>query len=221
MAKVVEGKRLADPSIELDPIPKDITGKVNRKAVFEKNIRHPWEVTAQRFWKKSFAHLFMREDRPATPRSITEHIWHRHIQILHECGVLIDARERGATPNVTIFAVHKTALKARAIANCINANSWFHPTISPNLPSIPFLIRMAGNFNMPYYFSVDLRHWFYQIPMPDHLRPYFRVHSRRADNTIRESILACLPMGFSWSPFIAQCIVWRLILSAARKNLVI
>jgi hypothetical protein len=66
---------------------------------------------------------------------------------------------------------------------------------------------------MPWHLSVDLRHWFYQIAIPDWLTHHFCVSTDQGPGQPPLKAEArCLPMGFGWSPYLAQCIVWRLIL---------
>lgn len=107
----------------------------------------------------------------------------------------------------------------RAIFNCRPVNGRFAPPHSPILlPALPDRIRLAAASPPPCVFSTDLRHWFYQIPIPHHIRDMFTlgVASESGPCFCR---LRCLLMGFSWSPFIAQGIMWAAVLATASTQL--
>jgi hypothetical protein len=50
----------------------------------------------------------------------------------------------------------------------------------------------------------DLRHWFHQIPVGADLQDLFGLRT-----TV---IWRCLPMGWSWSPLVAQALCWSFLL---------
>jgi hypothetical protein len=135
------------------------------------------------------------------------------LRLLFIWGVREKAAPTGAT--VIYMEVDKMDGSARAIFNGREVNFGCFDAPTTGLLGIPFFVRMAANALAPWYFAVDLRYWFYPICLPRHLRDLFVVHVVDADGVTQKYRLRCLPMGFKWSPFIAQCIVWRLILSTA------
>lgn len=54
--------------------------------------------------------------------------------------------------------------------------------------------------------TADFRHWFYQIEIPEGVRGFFGLASRREGRLNDLYRLVVLAMGFSWSPIIAQSI---------------
>jgi len=59
--------------------------------------------------------------------------------------------------------------------------------------------------------SCDLRHWFHQIPLPDRLKPFFRINlfDRSGKNGLYPN---AYPMGFQDSPGIGQAFSWSIVL---------
>jgi len=82
-----------------------------------------------------------------------------------------------------------------------------------NLPLIRTLILEIAALGATYAVTGDWRFWFYQLAINSELQTYFVVSC--ADRYFR---MTCLPMGWSWSPRIAQCIGWGVILHRTRVN---
>ncbi len=57
---------------------------------------------------------------------------------------------------------------------------------------------------------IDLRHWFYQILISTTLQPLFAVRGPKP--TLPVLAFRVLPMGWTWSPYIAQALAWAIIL---------
>jgi hypothetical protein len=72
-----------------------------------------------------------------------------------------------------------------------------------------------GNTRDWYALNFDLRHWFHEIPLPDRYREIFAIPLTDQGLNRGDYYLfpRALPMGWSFSPFVAQCITWALVLS--------
>lgn len=71
------------------------------------------------------------------------------------------------------------------------------------------LIDLHQCFNMV---TCDLRHWFHQLPLGVELRRFFGLRIV-VDTVSRFFTWVTVPMGWSWSPYIAQSVAWTLMLS--------
>lgn len=79
-------------------------------------------------------------------------------------------------------------------ANLIGVNEFLHEC------------RSMGRCHM---LTADIRHWFHLIPIPNRLKVWFGLKLKGdADNYVWNT----LPMGFSWSPRIAQLFAWATLL---------
>lgn len=87
------------------------------------------------------------------------------------------------------------------------------------LPEIPEILSAmaklhqacAGKNGMrraPRFLTADLRHWFHQIEVSAELRRMFCLSFNENQFVAWQT----LPMGWSWSPRLAQCLCWGLIL---------
>ena len=115
---------------------------------------------------------------------------------------IFSAQMGGCNPKfVTIFLVPKAGTnKARMIADCRDINEGMEK--GPPLPfaSLDELFYILSYFGAEStYLTADFRHWFYQIPLPHKVRHLFSV--KAGDFMGRFDVF---PMGFSWSPFVAQ-----------------
>jgi len=82
-----------------------------------------------------------------------------------------------------------------------------------NLPFIKVLLLEIAALGATHAVTGDWRYWFYQLPINESLQHYFEMS---CNNSFFR--LACLPMGWSWSPRIAQCLGWGVILHRAFIN---
>ena len=143
---------------------------------------------------------------------------------LIECGILAKENRGKLRCLSTYFEVPKERFGTLFARIIFNGRSLSEKTIPPevvNLPEIPdFLDAMARlhqDYNrhrqrkvIPSVLSADLRHWFHEIPVSVELSSYFGIaFDDGHDETYR---WRTLPMGWSHSPRIAQCLSWGLIL---------
>lgn len=103
--------------------------------------------------------------------------------------------------------------KARLVANCRSANEVF--SRPPHIPfaTIDDLFHIFGYFGPTGHFATaDFRHWFYQLSLPPWTRRFFSIQC----GNFRAQFTA-FPMGFSWSPFVAQGISMAFAFMAAHN----
>lgn len=141
-----------------------------------------------------------------TPVQVTRPIFKRAVAQLETGGVLVSVDKRHALGNaagrdyVTIFLVPKDDHKSRAIGNCRSLNERFAKGPRLSFASMEDLFRIITFFDKQTYFATaDFRHWFYQIPLPKEARRFFTVQCEE-----KLCQFTVWPMGFSWSPFVAQ-----------------
>ena len=136
---------------------------------------------------------------------------------LHDWGIFhhVDSSGR-AIPGrafANYFEVDKSATATRSILDCRHAND---EAIAPpkfKLVEPNEIIEMLCFFDWPKIASADFRHFFHQIPLSKRARSWFSVLARGvpgfgAAAEVFESWT--LPMGFSWSPILAQSLSWVL-----------
>ena len=117
------------------------------------------------------------------------------------------------------FLVPKADGSGRAVLDLAAFSKMCFRPPPVNLPGISGLLRRIGRWRWKtgYGWSVDLRHYFFQIPVGDHLADFFTVRCRRKGGPVFQSKV--LPMGWSWSPHIAQCLAWGMVLGDLPKSL--
>lgn len=126
------------------------------------------------------------------------------------------------------FSVAKDALVSRAIFSGRALSKLFRAAPPVNIPSIQDIFSRLGvlvglgnrkansQSGKPQYFAYtsDIRHWFHQISIGSKLARFMGLHDSD-DNYYRYNVL---PMGWSYSPRICQCLAWCLILTPPRSK---
>jgi hypothetical protein len=119
------------------------------------------------------------------------------------------------------FAVSKKNLTARAIWNGKRLSARQTPPDPVNLPEIPEVLKKAAEihrdiqskspnkFAVPSILAIDFRHWFHQIEVDANIGEFFAICCMGQCYAWRG-----LPMGWSHSPRIAQCVSWSIILAS-------
>ena len=141
-----------------------------------------------------------------------------HMDQLEACGLLqpVSLKDASIRFYSGYFAVPKTAQTSRSIfsGNRLSQCCPVPPTV--NLISASELIRLMRQHGTRWkgeYHVVtgDLRHWFHQISAPSWLRPLFglKTGSKAGPKTgpkidEKRYMWTSLPMGWSWSPVLAQ-----------------
>jgi hypothetical protein len=117
-----------------------------------------------------------------------------------------------------LFAVPKEGAPVdscrRLILDAQNANSFFVPPASPDLPTPSDLARLRLEARTAYMAKCDLSSFFYSFELPESWRPYFALPAVRAadvglghifgDDTMIHPRFTRLPMGFSHAVLLTQ-----------------
>ena len=128
---------------------------------------------------------------------------------------LISKIEEGEVRYVsTYFGVSKSSGGARSIFNGKEFSSQCTAPPSTNLPDVTKVLILLdemsrGGGTWPCVALGDIRHYFHQLPMNFGITKFFCLMIKK---TFYRWL--SLPMGFSWSPFIAQSISIGLVLKA-------
>jgi hypothetical protein len=149
----------------------------------------------------------------------TSQKWSDHIEKLATWQLLSPIPEGKAICICTYFAVPKDATIWRTVFNGKYMSSMCHSPPSVNLLGIPDLLVMVGSMDRVHMRFVDIRHWFHQIPVCEFLKQRFCIMLE--DPKTRKKTFYywnALPMGWSWSPYICQCLAWSAILHNPKKE---
>jgi hypothetical protein len=139
------------------------------------------------------------------PRGVIADVW----QLL-EWNVL----ERGALketkwPETRFMSVPKGDDSRRAIFDCRRINERAGPPPALRLIGKEEIFLLTSFFSEPWFAEADFRHWFFQLALSQVVRNAFTFRHGRER-------LRCWPMGFSWSPVVAQAVTMTLLLPLRR-----
>jgi hypothetical protein len=170
---------------------------------------------------EAFVALFLEGSHPAIIwGQKTRAEYREHIACLVKAKVIARIPKGKAKFLSRYFAIPKKDGKARAIWNGRTLSNMQRVPEPVNLPEIPEVLRVAWSIHQsmcareprtlpaPSVLAYDFRHWFHQIGVSLNIGTFFAI--------------ACagefyawlgLPMGWSWSPRIAQCISWSIVLT--------
>lgn len=124
--------------------------------------------------------------------------------------------------DVGSFFVPKAHL-LRIIIDARAVNSLVEPIPFAYFPLDTLITTVSNLSNCEAWYAVnlDLRHWFHQLPMPDHLRPCLAVNPSDRDlaDADPNDILLCRghPMGYGCSPFVGESSTFGMVLRAGGK----
>lgn len=136
-----------------------------------------------------------------------------HLPDLLKYGVIERMQER---PPISCgyFAVEKTETASRAIFNGIPISEICRVPppvhLSESADCVEFYRSLEGR---PHVAALDFRHWFHQLPLGRGLRKYFAV---KAGDGLHYQWRR-LPMGWSWSPWIAQALSYGIVYAACER----
>jgi hypothetical protein len=141
----------------------------------------------------------------------TDTKWLAHIETLLESRLLAEVGRAEVKAVARYFAVAKADM-ARSI---YNGNAFSSRCLAPpptNLPDMQVLLRELATFIQRHggkvgWIDSDFRHYFHQIPLLPGISLYFCI--RLGNRFFR---WCTLPMGFSWSPFVAQALTMGILL---------
>jgi hypothetical protein len=114
--------------------------------------------------------------------------------------LLVETTERVPRGWVGYFQVPKTAEVDRAIVNCTSTNEGYVEPPPLRLAEYAELLALIKSYGpSARVLTSDIRHFFWQITLPNGDRRYFCT---AFDGKKYEWV--CLPMGWTWSPWVAQ-----------------
>ena len=156
------------------------------------------------------------EEAQQTNMQWTDDVWRDHLEQLtrekvfqevYEGSHLLGDRLEGKQwkCSVRYFSVPKgNSGLARAIASCRLWNRRIPKAPNFSLVDHPTLLDLLAQFTSPSMATCDYKNHFYQIPLPPGAQGVFNVYFKQGSRGRKRYAMTVLPMGFSWSPFIAQ-----------------
>jgi hypothetical protein len=214
-------------SLRLDPI--DCAGQICvkrlREAAENGRLLKPLSAALDIITHVSaFEALFIEgADLEKSKRFIVDKKWRPQLTQLEQYKVIKECSKNQVRFNNGYFAVgksdddNKCPISARAIFNGKRLSKLQRAPAPVNLPAVADILRQVA-LNLDGepvdVFTADIRHFFHQIPVGVSISEYlgFVLHD------IAYCWL-CLPMGWAWSPHVAQCIAWMAILRNNQENL--
>jgi hypothetical protein len=161
-----------------------------------------------------------------------EELYRRHLLELEACGLVISGRNvrkrfKHGRDWVrwwsSFFCVPKTDETSRCIFNGKKLSTKCRIPPNVNLLTQPEILRMVQRMmkqgKAMYFVECDLRHWFHQIPVHENLMKYFGLKLGQKPSPDEWYVWRCLPMGWSWSPVIAQAASWITLMWCCEKTL--
>jgi len=216
-----ESRRPADKISDLDPI--EVAGRCRKDVV----LRYAKELDLD-FAIEAVSWTDNLDDMAKGPISNTHHFsptstqYRSHFSSLTNWGILARLTNIGPLRYIAkYFSIPKTPTCDRAIFNGRALSKMFKPPPPVNIPSVQEIILLLAMLLVPQkslaLYVADIRHWFHQIKVGHKLWQYFGV-CMRDDSSSTTDFFAwkTLPMGFSFSPRICQCIAWTLLLYSSR-----
>ncbi|MCG3771811.1 MAG: hypothetical protein JW384_03006 [Nitrosomonadaceae bacterium] len=116
----------------------------------------------------------------------------------------------------TYFAIPKDPTVCRAIVNGRRFSEICNPPPRVNLPDLAWVLKLlVGVFAnaCPFMSIGDIRHWFHQLSIHHEIARWFALRLSKDEFVVWKR----LAMGWSWSPYIAQCIAFLIILIVLKE----
>ena len=195
----------------LDPI--TVAHSADMRAVRECAAQVPgarWGRNLARFLEHGFprtpgdAHV---SERPPDRAVVAEKYLQNITRLVRQQGepqgggkLLRQANRKAKRGWVGYFQVLKALAVDRAIVNCSDTNEGYEEPPPLRLAEFPDLMAIIKSYGPGVHVgSADIRHFFWQISLPEPDREFFstQIAGRTYEWT-------ALPMGWSWSPWVAQ-----------------
>ena len=139
--------------------------------------------------------------------------WKRHLRALQEFGILKKAAKGMIKCFARYFAVPKSdGCSSRAIFNGKRLSTFFRAPPTTNLPEIADVLRLVAEAS--FLIIGDYRHYFHQFGLHHDVSHYFGLQLGGSD-VWRYGVL---PMGWSWSPRLAQSASMTMLIEAAIRG---
>jgi hypothetical protein len=207
---------------DLDPIDPETVGRANVPAMLTWAMQHKLTIFVMLFTITISGATWMESINDPKPAFIDAR-YLAHLQQLSKVGLVLDRDQLQALGHTKrwirhwsrYFAVEKTATTSRSIFNGNRLSEKCKSPPNVNLLTQPEVLalvqRMLETGKELYFIEADLRHWFHQIKVCKALQKFFGLIFR-INNRLLWFVWRCLPMGWSWSPAIAQACGWTCLL---------
>lgn len=145
--------------------------------------------------------------------------WENHFMQLMAFGLLRRAAIGTCMLFATYFAVAKSDGTGRSIFNGKKlSKTFFAPPPPVCLPDLAELLKVISaafsDCRRLFLLTGDWRHWFHQIAFNPEIAPFFSLSMKTKERGRECFHWTSIPMGWSWSPFLAQAIGYLLIIVA-------
>lgn len=164
----------------------------------------------------------------AVPREsrITPHVFassHTEYMLLIERMKSIGMIDFTSTPKCVngLFGTSKPDGSIRLILDARPANCYFVDCPQVVLPTPTHISRLSvtANASYPLYISkIDLTNFYHQLRLPDWICDYFCLPAMTVDGVTMYPRIRTLPMGFSHSVYLAQCVNEHVLYSPILKS---
>ena len=214
--------------LPLDPI--DVAGKASLGDLLVLAQRHHILFAEHALKVISDLKYFLDVVKPPINRSrfLTPSVYEEHLKCLVEWKVYRNVEAGVPLHFARYFAVPKASVPpvARTIFNGASFSKSCQVPPPIHLPDVAVVLKfLADTFRGRKYSAItaDIRHWFHQIRLHADISKYFGLcymkRDSKSSNLCRRIFLLAnvLPMGWSWSPFIAQSLSFLLLLETARR----
>ena len=139
--------------------------------------------------------------RPPRIRKISRQLSRQAGYLLSQ-GIIEEHAEHEIHTMMALFAVLKKNGKGRLIANAKAVNRYFREPFKMELPSLHSYIDYIMQAEVAAV--ADARCFFYQIPLPEKLKPFFGVRFPKGKRGgLAHYVFNVIPMGWKWSPALA------------------
>lgn len=163
----------------------------------------------------AFIEVLKPETLLRNERHFTSARYEQHFSDLLNFHILREVKSEQVRHTSTYFAVPKKGHVARSIFNGKRLSAACQTPPPCNIPDITSMIKkleeintLGGNEGLSIVCG-DLRHFFHQIPIHRQIQPYFGVMlGKGRRRPCRSFLWRTLPMGWSFSPSIAQATAW-------------
>ena len=204
----------------LDPVDPQMTGKA-KVAVMKKSMKHIafamralMIITSLTYFMEEVAPAVAVRRLPTAERWWTEPT--NHLKQLLDFELIAPVSEAWVLSVSTYFAIGKSDGTARSIFNGRALSESCNPPPPTNLPDVTRVLKvleeMCRDCTTVSFMEGDIRHYFHQLPVEDDISRYFCLYMNKEFFRWKT-----VPMGWSWSPFVAQSIGMGLILLTLEK----
>lgn len=202
----------ASPRPQLDRLDPRIIGAANVTGLRDagKADRHKWTFITSVLDRFLEAKVVRRYKPRPVPKVFTDEIMQPWLKTpIKDWKVLERVESKNRVP-VGLHTAVKSNGMLRIIFDARPANALTEPFPKPlRLASLPDILGVAAQFGYACS-SADVRHWFYQLALPEGWRRLFSPSPG-----VRATVV---PMGWHSAPVVAQCVTWALALYILHKS---